>query len=196
MATIEAAAQRYVSVVRTNVQRLDAIPQLYRLLAAGEPVPVERLDEVYITTSKLGAAPVTATGSGSPALPLGAASAVSDPPRDNCEGQKHRRGDHPRVAQYRTNAAEHTNGDQQRETAAQNGKQQHADRGQRAVSAVLAGIRGHGEGSFRSRAWDTRTLSTRYPGTESRMAPGPRRDPARLTTTTPRHRTCPVRVCR
>lgn len=43
MTTIETAAQRYVSVVRANVQQLDAIPQLYRLLAGGDPVSVERL---------------------------------------------------------------------------------------------------------------------------------------------------------
>lgn len=43
MTTIETAAQRYVSVVRTNLKHLDAVPLLYRLLAAGEPVAMERL---------------------------------------------------------------------------------------------------------------------------------------------------------
>lgn len=39
----EARVQQLIAVIRSNVQHLDAIRQLYRLLSAGEPVAVERL---------------------------------------------------------------------------------------------------------------------------------------------------------
>jgi alkylmercury lyase len=45
MTDIEADTRRYITVVEANLQHLDAVPQLYRLLAAGEPVTVQRLAE-------------------------------------------------------------------------------------------------------------------------------------------------------
>lgn len=43
MTTSETDVRRYIAVVEANLRHLDAVPTLYRLLAAGQPVTVERL---------------------------------------------------------------------------------------------------------------------------------------------------------